>query len=100
MRYLTLLLASLSIKMTNLVACAHLYHATRRSSLDAIMKEGLLSRFHGKIHGAMEYGPAGDSVYLSRMKQSNNLNAALFDGEDVVVSRSLMGSSNRARSPR
>lgn len=62
------------------------YHATRRASLDSILQTGLLTARFGEIHGAMEYRPAGPSVYISRHPLSGNLNTALFgDGEVVVL---------------
>lgn len=62
-----------------------LYHATRYSNLDSILRDGLLTARYGEVHGAMEYKPAGPSVYLSASPVSGNLNTALFDGRDVVV---------------
>ncbi len=62
-----------------------LRHATKHSNLDSIVRDGLLAKHYGAVHGKMEYAPAGPSVYLSRHKHSNNLNTALFDGGDPVV---------------
>lgn len=63
-----------------------LYHATRRASLGSILQDGLLASRFGEIHGAMEYRPAGPSVYLSCNPMSGNLNSALFDdGAEAVV---------------
>lgn len=54
-----------------------LYHATLESNIASILKEGLLCKHHGVIHGQMEYRPP-KAVYLSRLPQSNNLHANLF----------------------
>lgn len=66
-----------------------LFHATRLSWLPSIMENGLLSSFHGRVHGEMDYAPPERAVYLSRHENSNNLNAKLFDerepGDQVVV---------------
>lgn len=63
-----------------------LYHATRHANLASILQDGLLAARYGEVHGAMDYAPAGPSVYLSANSMSGNLNAALFDGgADAVV---------------
>lgn len=52
------------------------------------------ARYYGKVHGEMEYKPAGPSVYLSRHEHSNNLNTALFEDnqEDPVIVLEIDGS--------
>jgi len=63
-----------------------LYHATRKSSLDSIMSEGLSPSHYGAIHGSMEYPLPKPCVFLSSQMNSENLNTALFDeGEEEVV---------------
>ncbi len=64
---------------------SRLYHATRSSNLDAILKEGLLARFWGAVHGGMEIHPPKPAVYLSRSRDSDNLHTSLFDGGPVVI---------------
>lgn len=59
-----------------------LYHATRTANLPSILAQGLLTSHYGKVHGEMEYAPAGPSVYLSRHENSSNLNSDLFRTED------------------
>ncbi|MEP3669202.1 MAG: hypothetical protein ABJN42_20945 [Roseibium sp.] len=62
-----------------------LYHATGLKAFNAILEEGLRTEHFGAVHGAMEYAPAGPSIYLSRHESSSNLNTALFDeGTDRV----------------
>ena len=63
-----------------------LYHATRKSSLDSIMSEGLSPSYYGAIHGSMEYPLPKPCVFLSSQANSENLNTALFEeGEEEVV---------------
>lgn len=61
------------------------YHATRRSCVGAIRREGLRTAFHGAIHGSMEYPPVAPSVYLSRNFPPQNINTALFSNPDDPV---------------
>lgn len=55
------------------------------------MKHGILRANHGAIHGAMEYAPPENAVYLSTREESGNLNMALFEKEgpdtEVIVLR-------------
>ena len=69
--------------MTGFPAC--LYHATRLASFESILQEGLLADRYGEVHGAMDYAPAGPSVYLSAKLLSGNLNTALFDSGPVIL---------------
>jgi hypothetical protein len=63
-----------------------LYHATRKSTLDSIMSEGLSPSYYGAIHGSMEYPLPKPCIFLSSLPNSENLNSTLFDqGEDEVV---------------
>jgi hypothetical protein len=63
-----------------------LYHATRKSSLDSIMSEGLSPSYYGAIHGSMEYPLPKPCVFLSSQANSENLNSSLFEqGEEEVV---------------
>lgn len=66
-----------------------LYHATRMENMPSILSRGLLTQHYGKVHGEMDYAPAGPSVYLSRHETSSNLNANLFarneDGSPAQV---------------
>lgn len=59
-----------------------LYHATRKSSLEGIFKDGLDPKFMGSIHGKMEMQPQEPVVYLSSNIRSNNLNSNLFNDEE------------------
>lgn len=66
----------------------YLYHATKRSNLDSILKEGLTVKHYGEVHGSMEYGPPESAVYLSTCENSNNLNCRLFTEcgvDDAVI---------------
>lgn len=64
-----------------------LYHATRKENLDSILRDGLLTKHYGAVHGEMDYRPAGPSVYFSRHPQSSNVNTYLFDkgSAEIVV---------------
>lgn len=61
-----------------------LYHATRESNLDAILSQGLLTRFYGAVHGSMDIHPPKPALYLSRKAVSDNLHSNLFS-EPVVI---------------
>lgn len=62
-----------------------LYHATRMDYLPSILKEGLKTTHYGKIHGQMAIRPPCKCVYLSRHKNSNNLNSNLFESDPKLV---------------
>ncbi len=63
-----------------------LYHATKKSNLENILKNGLQTNYYGKVHGSMEYGPPSPAVYVSTNEKSSNLNSNLFnDTNDPVI---------------
>lgn len=63
-----------------------MYHVTTRSRAEKIMKEGLMCRHMGDIHGSMDVQPQEAVVYLSKFPNSNNLHTNLFDSEEELVS--------------
>lgn len=67
----------------------YLYHATRKSNLDSIMKNGIQTKYYGQVHGRMDYMPPNPAVYLSKFEHSNNLNTRLFseckDDDSVII---------------
>lgn len=63
-----------------------MFHVTTESNARKILEEGLLTKNMGKIHGSMDTQPIEPVVYLSRHPDSNNLNSALFDTNEKIVS--------------
>lgn len=62
-----------------------LYHATRMDYLSSILKNGLKTEHYGKIHGQMAIKPPHKCVYLSKHKNSNNLNTSMFEDNSKIV---------------
>jgi hypothetical protein len=61
-----------------------LYHVTPKENLESILKNGLQIKFFGEIHEEMEVRPASDNIYLSKFKESNNLNNNIYTRGDLV----------------
>lgn len=63
----------------------YLYHATRESSVESILKNGLMVKYFGAIHEDSElHHRKTGAIYLSRKNKSGNLPENLFS-EPVVV---------------
>jgi len=61
-----------------------LYHVTKKSNLESIMKEGLSLKYFLK---QSQYGDqtSGEAIYLSRYPQGNNLPSTLLEEERVSI---------------
>ena len=63
-----------------------MFHATQMSRMKSILRHGLLRDHCGEIHGEMTLRPPEKTIYLSRHRNSNNLNTNLFlDTKDDPV---------------
>lgn len=63
----------------------YLYHVTRESNLESILRDGLKTSHYGSVHGEMDIHPPEPAIYLSRRAKSNNLHSDLFDGSKLVI---------------